>query len=61
MGQEELGHMESKTFTSDKCIVATGAYVNHILYLPYGVSLDLDVWEMVLRILLCGLHFDVRR
>ncbi|KAL7620468.1 hypothetical protein AAE478_009463 [Parahypoxylon ruwenzoriense] len=30
-----------------KIIIASGAYVNHVLRPSFGLSLDLDIWEMV--------------
>ncbi|KAK4662897.1 hypothetical protein QC763_602240 [Podospora pseudopauciseta] len=30
-----------------KIVIASGAYVNHVLRPSFGISLDLDIWEMV--------------
>lgn len=35
------------TFATKKIIIASGAYVNHVLKPSFGISLDLDIWEMV--------------
>ncbi|KAK3985460.1 hypothetical protein QBC44DRAFT_335047 [Cladorrhinum sp. PSN332] len=33
-------------YHASKIIIASGAYVNHILKPSFGVQLDLDIWEM---------------
>ncbi len=38
---------ESVTFKTKKIVIAPGAYINHVLKPSFGVSLDLDIWEMV--------------
>ncbi|KAL7910533.1 hypothetical protein GGI35DRAFT_449032 [Trichoderma velutinum] len=38
---------EAAIFKAKKIIVASGAYVNHVLQPSFGISLDLDIWEMV--------------
>lgn len=34
-------------FKAKKIVIASGAYVNHVLRPSFGISLDLDIWEMV--------------
>ncbi|KAK2596406.1 hypothetical protein N8I77_013297 [Diaporthe amygdali] len=34
-------------FKAKKIIIASGAYINHVLKPSFGISLDLDIWEMV--------------
>ncbi|CAM1507625.1 Fc.00g072660.m01.CDS01 [Cosmosporella sp. VM-42] len=34
-------------FLTRKLIITTGAYTNHVLKPSFGMSLDLDIWEMV--------------
>ena len=38
---------ESVTFKAKKIVIASGAYVNHVLQPSFNISLDLDIWEMV--------------
>ncbi len=38
---------ESVTFKTKKIVIAPGAYINHVLKPSFGISLDLDIWEMV--------------
>jgi sarcosine oxidase/L-pipecolate oxidase len=38
---------EKVTFSAKKIVIASGAYVNHVLEPSFGISLDLDIWEMV--------------
>ncbi|KYK56460.1 hypothetical protein DCS_03460 [Drechmeria coniospora] len=38
---------EAVTFKTNKVIIASGSYVNHVLKPSFGFSLDLDIWEMV--------------
>ncbi|KAK3294312.1 uncharacterized protein B0H64DRAFT_400365 [Chaetomium fimeti] len=41
-------HEEEKvTFRARKIVIASGAYVNHVLKPSFGIQLDLDIWEMV--------------
>lgn len=41
-------HRDKKkaSFHATKIILASGAYVNHVLQPSFGVHLDLDIWEM---------------
>ncbi|KAK0672656.1 putative peroxisomal sarcosine oxidase [Cercophora samala] len=34
-------------FRAKKIVIASGGYVNHVLRPSFGISLDLDIWEMV--------------
>ncbi|KAI5868217.1 hypothetical protein GGS23DRAFT_544570 [Durotheca rogersii] len=34
-------------YKARKVIIASGGYVNHVLRPSFGISLDLDIWEMV--------------
>lgn len=34
-------------YKTKKIVIASGAYVNHVLKPSFGISLDLDIWEMV--------------
>ncbi|EHK19952.1 uncharacterized protein TRIVIDRAFT_193320 [Trichoderma virens Gv29-8] len=34
-------------FLTKKIVITAGAYVNHILQPSFGITLDLDIWEMV--------------
>ncbi|UKZ79120.1 hypothetical protein TrVFT333_006870 [Trichoderma virens FT-333] len=34
-------------FLTKKIVITAGAYVNHILEPSFGITLDLDIWEMV--------------
>ena len=34
-------------YKAKKIIIASGGYVNHVLKPSFGISLDLDIWEMV--------------
>ncbi len=34
-------------FEARKIVIALGGYVNHVLNPSFGISLDLDIWEMV--------------
>ncbi|KAG8157375.1 hypothetical protein KVR01_012759 [Diaporthe batatas] len=38
---------ENVVFKAKKIIITSGAYVNHVLKPSFGISLDLDIWEMV--------------
>ncbi|KAL2133435.1 hypothetical protein VTI74DRAFT_2361 [Chaetomium olivicolor] len=38
---------EAVTFKAKKIVIASGGYVNHVLSPSFGISLDLDIWEMV--------------
>ncbi|KAH6623319.1 hypothetical protein F5144DRAFT_582947 [Chaetomium tenue] len=40
-------NVEKVTFTAKKIVIASGAYVNQVLQPSFGISLDLDIWEMV--------------
>ncbi|KAK6357701.1 hypothetical protein TWF718_002010 [Orbilia javanica] len=35
------------TYKTKKIVITSGAYVNHVLKPSFGISLDLDIWEMV--------------
>lgn len=35
------------TYRAKKIIITAGAYVNQVLQPSFGISLDLDIWEMV--------------
>lgn len=35
------------TFKAKKVVIASGAYINQVLTPSFGISLDLDIWEMV--------------
>jgi sarcosine oxidase/L-pipecolate oxidase len=38
---------DSAVFRARKIVIASGGYVNHVLRPSFGISLDLDIWEMV--------------
>lgn len=38
---------ETIAFKTKKIVITSGAYVNHVLKPSFGISLDLDIWEMV--------------
>ncbi|KKY38290.1 putative fad dependent oxidoreductase [Diaporthe ampelina] len=38
---------EAIAFRAKKIVITSGAYVNHVLKPSFGISLDLDIWEMV--------------
>ncbi|PNP59159.1 hypothetical protein THARTR1_01407 [Trichoderma harzianum] len=38
---------EAAVFKAKKIIIASGAYVNHVLKPSFDISLDIDIWEMV--------------
>ncbi|KAK4449751.1 putative peroxisomal sarcosine oxidase [Podospora aff. communis PSN243] len=38
---------DAAIFKGRKVVIASGAYVNHVLQPSFGISLDLDIWEMV--------------
>jgi len=38
---------DKATFKAKKIVIASGAYVNQVLTPSFGISLDLDIWEMV--------------
>lgn len=37
-----------------KIILASGSYINHVLKSSFGISLDLDIWEMVASYFNCN-------
>ena len=37
----------SHTYQGRKIVITSGAYTNHVLQPNFGLSLDLDIWEMV--------------
>ncbi|OTA99142.1 hypothetical protein M426DRAFT_68352 [Hypoxylon sp. CI-4A] len=37
---------QDNTYEANKIIIASGSYVNHVLQPSFGISLDLDIWEM---------------
>lgn len=39
--------LETIAFKAKKIVITSGAYVNHVLKPSFGISLDLDIWEMV--------------
>lgn len=39
--------VETIVFKTKKIVITSGAYVNHVLKPSFGISLDLDIWEMV--------------
>lgn len=39
--------VETIAFKAKKIVITSGAYVNHVLKPSFGISLDLDIWEMV--------------
>ncbi|KAF3256432.1 hypothetical protein TWF192_001857 [Orbilia oligospora] len=41
-------------FKAKKIVIASGAYVNHVLKPSYGISLDLCIWEMVANYFNCN-------
>lgn len=42
-----MAHDVEVTYLTKKVIITGGAYVNHVLKPSFGISLDLDIWEMV--------------
>lgn len=38
---------DAVVFKAKKIIITSGGYVNHVLKPSFGISLDLDIWEMV--------------
>lgn len=40
-------HDKSVTYVTKKIIITSGSYVNHVLKPSFGISLGLDIWEMV--------------
>lgn len=40
-------HGKSVTYRTKKIIITSGSYVNHVLRPSFGISLGLDIWEMV--------------
>ncbi|KAK5996864.1 Putative bifunctional amine oxidase [Cladobotryum mycophilum] len=38
---------ESIVYRTKKIVIASGAFANHVLKPSFGISLDLDIWEMV--------------
>ncbi|KAL2669808.1 hypothetical protein Neosp_015253 [[Neocosmospora] mangrovei] len=42
-----MAHDVQVTYLTKKIIITSGAYVNHVLKPSFGISLDLDIWEMV--------------
>ena len=42
-----MAHNVEVTYLTKKIIITSGAYVNHVLTPSFGISLDLDIWEMV--------------
>ncbi|KAM6478334.1 hypothetical protein HDV62DRAFT_371411 [Trichoderma sp. SZMC 28011] len=45
---------EEAVFKAKKIIIASGAYVNHVLKPSFDISLDLDIWEMVFSYFNCN-------
>ncbi|KAI0447286.1 hypothetical protein F4803DRAFT_575455 [Xylaria telfairii] len=41
-------------FKAKKIVIASGSYVNHVLKPSFGISLDLDIWEMVASYFNCN-------
>ncbi|KAI0810086.1 hypothetical protein GGR55DRAFT_689257 [Xylaria sp. FL0064] len=41
-------------FKAKKIVIALGGYVNHLLEPSFGISLDLDIWEMVVSYFNCN-------
>ncbi|KAI0012972.1 hypothetical protein F4779DRAFT_643076 [Xylariaceae sp. FL0662B] len=41
-------------FKARKIIITSGSYVNHVLKPSFGISLDLDIWEMVASYYSCN-------
>ncbi|KAF3112807.1 hypothetical protein TWF569_010211 [Orbilia oligospora] len=41
-------------FKAKKIVIASGAYVNHVLKPSFGISLDLCIWEMVANYFNCN-------
>lgn len=39
-------HDTPDVYSAKKIIIACGSYVNHVLTPSFGLSLDLDIWEM---------------
>lgn len=42
------------TYSTKKIIITSGAYANHVLKPSFGISLDLDIWEMVASYFNCN-------
>ncbi|SCB65720.1 unnamed protein product [Fusarium graminearum] len=40
-------HGKSVTYLTKKIIITSGSYVNHVLKPSFGISLGLEIWEMV--------------
>ncbi|KAF3930134.1 hypothetical protein ABW19_dt0207857 [Dactylella cylindrospora] len=45
---------DAVVFKAKKVVIASGGYVNHVLKPSYGISLDLDIWEMVASYFNCN-------
>ncbi|XDG06314.1 hypothetical protein ABKA04_005929 [Annulohypoxylon sp. FPYF3050] len=45
---------DATVYKAKKIIIASGAYVNHVLEPSFGISLDLDIWEMVASYFNCN-------
>lgn len=41
-------------FKAKKIVITSGSYVNHVLKPSFGISLDLDIWEMVASYFNCN-------
>ncbi|KAI1088079.1 hypothetical protein F5B19DRAFT_29487 [Rostrohypoxylon terebratum] len=45
---------DAAVFKAKKVIITSGSYVNHVLKPSFGISLDLDIWEMVASYFNCN-------
>ncbi|KAI0840793.1 hypothetical protein F5Y06DRAFT_294059 [Hypoxylon sp. FL0890] len=45
---------DAAVFKAKKIVIASGSYVNHVLKPSFGISLDLDIWEMVASYFNCN-------
>ncbi|KAK3313026.1 hypothetical protein B0H66DRAFT_631959 [Apodospora peruviana] len=45
---------DAALFKAKKIVIASGGYVNHVLKPSFGMSLDLDIWEMVANYFNCN-------
>ncbi|KAI2464212.1 hypothetical protein F4781DRAFT_83512 [Annulohypoxylon bovei var. microspora] len=45
---------DATVFKAKKIVIASGSYVNHVLEPSFGISLDLDIWEMAASYFNCN-------